>query len=77
MTNNITGDRIATKPASDAFRDGHERIWPSRKPAAHVVEADPDERQPQCGDCNGTRRVDGRPCGACAPTDDGPDEDAG
>jgi hypothetical protein len=28
----------------------------------------------QCGDCGGTRRVNGQPCGACAPTDDGPDE---
>jgi hypothetical protein len=41
---------------------------------AHVAVADPDERQPQCGDCGGTRRVDGGPCPACAPTDDGPDE---
>lgn len=29
----------------------------------------------QCADCNGTRKVGGEPCPACAPTDDGPGKD--
>lgn len=28
--NDITGDAIASKPNSDAFREGHERLWPKR-----------------------------------------------
>lgn len=27
----------------------------------------------QCGDCGGTRKVGGLPCGVCCPTDDGPE----
>jgi hypothetical protein len=35
-----------------------------------VVEAEPEEIKPsRCGDCNGTMRVKGLPCPACAPTD--------
>lgn len=26
-TNDVTGDRLATKPATDAFKEGHERIF--------------------------------------------------
>jgi hypothetical protein len=29
----------------------------------------------QCGDCNGTRKVDGKPCRICCPTDDGPEKE--
>lgn len=37
---------------------------------AMLTLSDPDEPcRPQCGDCNGTRRVKDGPCPACAPTD--------
>lgn len=25
--NDITGDSLATRPSSDAYREGHDRIW--------------------------------------------------
>jgi hypothetical protein len=57
--NDITGDRIASKPANDAFRNAFDRIF---------------AKSSQCGDCGGTRKVGGLPCLVCAPTDDGPEE---
>lgn len=68
--NSVTGDRIATKPASDAYRDNYEGIFGVRK----RVQYDPPS---QCGDCGGTRKVDGRPCPICCPADDGPGKDEG
>lgn len=55
--NDITGDRIASRPANDAFREAFDRIF----------------RTSQCADCNGTRKVGGKPCRICCPTDDGPE----
>lgn len=46
----------------------------ARRRAALVEELAVLQIGSQCADCNGTRRVDGQPCPACAPTDDGPDE---
>lgn len=88
--NDITGDRIASKPASEAFRDGFDRIFGNPAPAgcgqcpretqygpaicAQCLAVEPDPPS-QCGDCNGTRRVDNGPCPVCAPTDDGPGDE--
>jgi hypothetical protein len=57
--NDITGDRIASRPATKSFRENFDAIF----------------RTSQCGDCGGTRKVDGKPCGVCCPTDDGPEKD--
>lgn len=65
--NDITGDRIASRPASKLFRDNYDAIFGKAEPI----------EPSQCGDCGGTRKVDGRPCPACAPTDDGPGKESG
>jgi hypothetical protein len=61
--NDITGNRIASRPASKSFRENFDSIF--------------GKADSQCADCNGTRKVDGRDCPVCCPTDDGPDERMG
>lgn len=58
--NDITSDRIASRLANDAFRNAFDRIF---------------GKTSQCGNCNGTRKVGGKPCVVCCPTDDGPEKE--
>mgnify|MGYP000325926200 FL=1 len=38
-TNDITGDILATRPTSEAFKQGHERIWGKKEKPDPVQEA--------------------------------------
>jgi hypothetical protein len=83
--NDITGDRIASKPAPGCGK------CPRDTPYGPVIclacldagLSFPDDgsdehvfgKSSQCGDCGGTRKVDGKPCRICCPTDDGPEKD--
>jgi len=39
--NDITGDSLTTKAATDKFREGHDRIW-GKKPCEHDWSSDGD-----------------------------------
>jgi hypothetical protein len=49
--NDITGDLLATKPNSESFRDGHERIFGKRERKQWVPPPLPCDMGEMCLDC--------------------------
>lgn len=65
MSGKGSGARPFSVPRGQ-FEASHKAIFGERKRVQWVPPS-------QCGDCGGTRKVDGEPCKACAPADDGPE----